>query len=71
MDADELDDLEPPRPQLTIPLASEDTAVIRKLSNDDAEENLWMKVQPGGCNKRHLATLKDKVETWTSKVDGS
>ena len=26
-------------------------------------------MQPDGCNKRHLSALKDKVETWTSKVD--
>ena len=71
MDIDELDELEPSRPQLTIPLASGDAAVIRKLSKDDAEENLGMKVQPDSFNKRHLATLKDKVETWTSKVDGN
>ena len=71
MDTDDLDELEPPRPQLTIPLPSGDTAVIRKLSKDDAEENLGMKVQPDGSNKRHLATLKDQVETWTPKVDGS
>ena len=73
MDGEELDELEPPRSQLTIPLASGGTAAIKKLSNDDAEENMGMKVQPDGCNIRirHLAALKDKVETWTSKVDGS
>ena len=71
MDAEESDELEPPRPRLTIPLASGDAAAIKKLSNNDAEENLGMKVQPDGCNIRHLAALKDKVETWTSKVDGS
>ena len=70
-DASELDELEPSRPELTIPLANGDAAAIKKLSNDDAEENLEMKVQPDGCNIRHLAALKDKVETWTPKVGGS
>ena len=71
MGAEKLEEPEPPKPQLTVPLASRDAAVIKKLSNDDAEENLGMKVQPDGCNIRHLAALKDKVENWTSKVDGS
>ena len=71
MDADKLEELEPPRPQLKIPLANGNTAVIRKLSNDDAEENLGMKVQPDSCNNSHLTTLKEKIEAWTSKVDGS
>ena len=71
MDAEELEELEPPKSQLTVPLASGDAAVIKKLSNDDAKENLGMKVQPNGCNIRHLEALKDKVETWTSKVDSS
>ena len=30
-----------------------------------------MKVQLDGCKKRHFSALKDKVESWTSKVDGS
>ena len=71
MNAEELDELEPPRPRLTIPLASGDPAAKKKLSNNAAEENLGMKVQLDGCNIRHLAALKDKVETWTSKVNGS
>ena len=71
MDAEELDELKPPRPRLIIPLASGDAAAIKKLSNDDAEENLGMKVQPDGCNISHLSILKDKIETWTLKVDGS
>ena len=71
MDAEELEELEPPKPQLTVPLASGDAAVIKKLSNDDTEENLGMKVQLDGCNKRHLSALMDKVETWAPKVDGS
>ena len=71
LDADELDDLEPPGPGLTIPLANGDAAAIKKLSNNDAEENLGMKVQSDGCNKRHLSDLKDTVEAWTSKVDRS
>ena len=44
MDVDELDKLEPPGPQLTIPLANRDAAAIKKLSNYDTEENLGMKV---------------------------
>ena len=44
MDAEELDELKPPRPRLIIPLASGDAAAIKKLSNDNAEENLGMKV---------------------------
>ena len=71
MDSKELEELKPPIPQLTVPLASRDADVIKKLSNDDAEENLGMKVQPDGCNIRHLEALKDKVETWMSKVDVS
>ena len=71
MDAEDLEEIEPPKSQLTVLLASGDADVIKKLSNDGAEENLGMKVQPDGCNIRHLAALKDKVETWTSKVDGS
>ena len=66
MDAEELNELEPPRPQLTIPLASRDATAIKKLSNHDAEENLGMKMQPDGCSIRHLGT-----EAWTSKVDSS
>ena len=46
-------------------------AAIKKSSNTDAEENLGVKVKPIGCNKRHLSALKDRVEMWTSKVDGS
>ena len=71
MGAKELEELEPPKPQLTVPLASGDAAAIKKLSNNGAEEKLGMKVQPDGCNKRHLSALKDKVESWTPKVDGS
>ena len=33
MDVDELDKLEPPGPQLTIPLANGDAVAIKKLSN--------------------------------------
>ena len=62
LDAGELDNLEPPGPGLTIPLADGDMTAIKKLPNNDAEENLGMKVQPDGCNKRHLSTLKNKVE---------
>ena len=61
MDADELDDLEPPGPQLTILLANGDADVMKKLSNN-GEENFGMKVQPDGCNKRHLSAPKNKVE---------
>ena len=71
MDAENFEELELPKPRLTVPLASGDAAVIKKLSNDNAEANLGMKVQPNGCNIRHLKVLKDKVETWTSKVDSS
>ena len=71
MDVEELEELEPPKPRLTVPLASGDAAVIKKLSNNDTEENPGMKVPPNGCNIRHLKVLKDKVETWTSKVDSS
>ena len=71
MDEDELDELDPPGTGLTVPQAGGDAATIKRLSNDDAEENLGMKVQPDGCNQRHLANLKNKVEEWTSKVDGS
>ena len=46
VDAEELGELEPPTPQLTVPRPR----VIKKLSNDYAEENLGMKVQPDGCN---------------------
>lgn len=42
LDADELDGLEPPARELTIPLADGDAAAIKKLSNNDAEENLGM-----------------------------
>ena len=63
MNANELDELEPSGPELTIPLANGDATAIKKLSNNDKEENLGMKVQPDGCNKRHLSALKDKVET--------
>ena len=62
MDNNELIDLDPPGPGLTIPLVNGNAAAIKKLSNDDAEENLGMKVQSDGCNKRRLSTLKGKVE---------
>ena len=42
--------------------------MVKKLSSNGAEENLGMKVQPDGCNIRHLESLKNKIETWTSKV---
>ena len=71
MDDNEHDDLDPPGSGLTILLVDGDVAVIKKLSNDDAKENLGMKVQPDGCNKSHLSTLKEKVEEWTSSVDKS
>ena len=71
MNAEELEELEPPKPRLPVPLASGDAAVIKKFPNGDAEENLGIKVQPNGCDIRHLEALKDKVETWTSKVDSS
>ena len=58
-----------PRPGLKIPLANGDAAAVKKLSNNNAEENLGMKVQPDGCNKRHLAALKDKLEALDVKVE--
>ena len=27
-------------------------------------------MQPDGCTSRHISALKDKVEEWTSDVDG-
>ena len=71
IDTKELEEPNAPKPQLTVLLASGNAAATKKLSNDDAEENLGMKVQPNGCNIRHLEALKDKVETWMSKVDSS
>ena len=71
MDEEELDELETAGTGLTVPLANGDAAVIKKLSNDDAEENLGLKVQPDGCTSRHISALKDNVEEWTSDVDGS
>ena len=62
-----MEELRPPKPQLTVPLASGDAAVIKKSSNDDAEKNLGLKVQANVCNIRHPGALKDKVETWMSK----
>ena len=71
MDVNELDKLEPPGPEVTMPLTNGDATAIKKLSTNNSEGNLGVKVQPDGCNKRHLSALKDKVEMWTSKVDGS
>ena len=44
--------------------------MIKKLSNDDAEKNLGMKVQPNGCNIRHLKVLKDKGNFFSALKSG-
>ena len=48
-----------------------DVAVIIRSSNSNAKENLGMKVQPDRFTKRHMSTLKEKVEEWTTSIDRS
>ena len=56
---------------LTVPLAGGDAAVIKKLSNEEAEENLGRIVQPDGRTDKHMAALKNKIKEWTTNVCGS
>ena len=47
---------------LTVPLAGGDAAVIKKLSNEEAEESFGQIVQPDGRTDKHMAALKNKME---------
>ena len=63
-----IEDQEAAARKITVPLIGGDAAAIKKLTAQESEKNLGLRVQPDGKCTAQMAVKKEQVEEWTSKV---
>ena len=54
--------------KITVPLIGGDAAAIKRLTTQESEKNLGLRVQPDGKCTAQMEVKKEQVEEWTSKV---
>ena len=53
---------------ITVPLINGDAAAIKRLTAQESEKNLGLRVQPDGDCATQLKVKKEQVENWTTRV---
>ena len=62
------DDQEQTEATITVPLINGDAAAIKRLTAQESEKNLGLRVQPDGDCATQLKAKKEQVEDWTTRV---
>ena len=53
---------------ITVPLIGGDAAAIKRLTAQESEKNLGLRVQPDGDCATQLNVKKEQVEDWTARI---
>ena len=67
MNADR-EDYEQTEITITVPLINGDAAAIQRLTAQESEKNLGLRVQPDGDCATQLNVKKEQTEDWTARV---
>ena len=54
--------------EVTVPLINGDVAAIKRLSAQESEKNLGLRVQPDGNCETQLKVKREQAEEWTGHV---